>query len=196
MGYSASKSGLVMTTLALGLVVLGPIGGRLSDRFGWRPFNVLGSCIAAIGFLIFYKISYDAHLAFIILALVLQGGGTGMFSPTNTSSVFGAVGKSRYGIVSALLELMRNFSNMTGVVFATLIVTATMASMGFGASLTTFTDQADFKVSLAFTSGVRTVFLILVGLQVLVAILSLIQGSRTRLIGRRTTDPHISLKDS
>ena len=175
-GYSATKSGLVMATLAMGLVVLGPIGGRLSDRFGWRPFNVAGAAIATVGFFIFYQVSESATLALIVLALVLQGGGTGMFSPTNTSSVLGAVERARYGIASALLELMRNFSNVTGIVIATVIIAAAMASRGFEPSLGTVTDDADPELARAFTSGFRIVFLVLAGLQVLVAVTSLIQG--------------------
>ena len=36
-GYGAGQAGLVMSVMAVVMVVNGPIGGRLTDRFGWRP---------------------------------------------------------------------------------------------------------------------------------------------------------------
>ena len=178
-GYSPTKSGLIVTTMPMGMVALGSIGGHLSDKFGWRPFNVAGAAIAAMGFLLFFRASEDTPLALIILALFLQGGGAGMFNAANSSSVLGAVERARYGIASALLDLMRNSANVTGIAVGTVIVTGAMASRGFEPSLGVVTDDTDPGLAQAFTSGFRTVFIVLAGLRVLAAIVSYVQGDGT-----------------
>ncbi len=49
LGYSPIKVGLIVIPGSLIMIVAGPLSGRLSDRFGWRWFNVGGLTLSAIG---------------------------------------------------------------------------------------------------------------------------------------------------
>ena len=48
LGFSATKMGLFLAAFSLGRTFLAPVAGRLSDRFGTRPFLVLGNALLAI----------------------------------------------------------------------------------------------------------------------------------------------------
>ena len=63
LGYSTVKSGLVVVPAALFMAVLGPISGRLSDRYGWRPFTVGGLALSVTGMFLFSRITVDSSLA-------------------------------------------------------------------------------------------------------------------------------------
>ena len=43
LGYSPGAVGLVLVPAAFAMILMGPLGGRLSDRYGWTPFNVGGT---------------------------------------------------------------------------------------------------------------------------------------------------------
>ncbi len=49
LGFSPAKMGLIIVPNALVMAVIGPLSGRLSDRYGWRRFNVGGLALLATG---------------------------------------------------------------------------------------------------------------------------------------------------
>lgn len=175
-GYSPVQAGLILTSIALGMAIVGPIAGRLSDRFGWRPFTVAGASLSAIGLFTLSRISVDTALAIVMLGILLQSSGMGMFSAPNASSILSGAPRRSYGVVSGFVQLLRTASTVTGIAIATLVITATMSSLGFEGSLKGFSEGVGPEIGGAFTSGLRTVFLSMAGLQVAVVVLSLVRG--------------------
>ena len=153
MGLRPSQVGLVMLPTAVTMTIMGPVAGRLSDRYGWRLFNVAGLTLAAIGLYAISRISVTSSLSLVIVATVLQSGGTGLFSSPNATSIFNAAESSKHGVVAALLTLVRNSANVSSVAVATTIVTAVMASMGYGPDLGDVRTAEDTGVLDAFVSG-------------------------------------------
>ncbi len=178
LGYSPGQMGLILVPGALGLAIAGTISGRLSDRFGWRKFNMGGLAISAAGLLILSRLTLESPLALVMIAMGMQSIGLGTFNPPNTSSILSAVGESRYGVVSGFLNLVRNSANVTGIAVATAIVTAVMASMGFLPSLAAVSEAEGGGVLLAFTSGMRVAFMIAAALVILGIVFSFAKGRR------------------
>ena len=114
----------------------------------------------------------------IISMLTLQGAGTGLFYSPNNSSILSAVEGSRYGVVSALTQLMRNSANVVSLALTTTVVVATMGSMGVEPSL----DAVSPRVADAFVAGLHRAFLILGGLLVVGIVLSFLKGERAKEI--------------
>ena len=175
-GYSPSQTGLIMTSIAFGMVIVAPIAGRLSDRYGSRPFTVAGALISVSGLLILSRITADTPLSMIMLGILLQSSGMGMFTAPNASSILSGVSRRSYGVVSGFVQLIRTGSTVTGIAIATLVIIATMSALGLEATLEGFAAGVSPEIGNAFTAGLRRVYLIMAGLQVLVAILSLIRG--------------------
>ncbi len=75
-GYSFSETplwaGIYMLPLTVGFLVAGPASGRLSDRFGARPFATGGMLAAALAFLLLELLPVDfAYWAFASLLLLM-----------------------------------------------------------------------------------------------------------------------------
>ena len=180
LGYSPRKVGLMIVPAALTMVVTGPLGGRLSDRYGWTKFNIGGLLLSAAGLFILSRLTESSPEGLVILGMVVQSSGTGTFNAPNNSSILSAVEPERYGVVSAFLNLVRNSGNVTGTAIATAIVTGVMASMGYLPSLAEVSDTGDRGLLSAFTSGLSTSFLWMSSLVVVGAALSAFKGARSR----------------
>src|SRR5690242_13416247 len=78
-GYSFEETplwaGIYMTPLLVGFILMGPISGYLSDRFGARLFSTLGMLVQAIGFigLTFLPANFN-YPVFAILLFILGCG--------------------------------------------------------------------------------------------------------------------------
>ena len=190
LGYSPREAGLFLIPGALCMTIIGPVSGRLSDRLGWRKLTVSGMALSAVSlFILFTRISEEPSLALIVAMLTLQMIGIGIFITPNASSILSTVERHRYGVVSALTQLMRNSAMVTGIALVTAIVVATMASMGAEPSLKAVSAEPD-----AFVEGIRRTFLVLGSLTVVGIIMSLLKTERPR--ATLEPSPQGSLSDS
>ena len=155
LGYSPSVAGLAVVPGAMCMAIMGPLSGRLSDRFGWRRFTVGGLILSSCGIAILSRLSEDSSLLHVVPALMLTNSGMGTFYSPNSSSILSAVERESHGVISALLNLIRNSGNVVSVAVATAIVTATMGAMGFEPSLDAVRSGTDSGVGVAFTAGLK-----------------------------------------
>ena len=102
----------------------------------------------------------------------------GIFYSPNVSAVLSTVTRSRYGVVSAFLNLVRNSGNVTSIAMATAIVTATMGSQGYRPSLEYVQAGDASGIGLAFTTGLSNAFLFLSIFIFLAFILSLFKFNK------------------
>ncbi len=177
LGYSAGRSGLILAVFSLVMIVVGPISGRLSDRYGTRAFKVAGMVLTAAGLLLFSRLTETSPLAMLMPGMIAIGVGVGMFGPPNASSILSTVAPSRYGVVSGLMAMFRNAFSVVGIVMATTIVTAAMAAKGYPASLDAVSDTVDLGLLRAFASGMRLDFLIVGCLLLAGAAMSMVKDS-------------------
>ena len=158
LGYSPEQVGLMMIPPAVCMVIIGPFSGRLSDRFGWQALTVGGIALTAAGaFVLAFALRERSPVWFVIATMMLQSAGTGLFNSPNNSSILSVVDRSRYGVVSALTQLIRNSANVVSVATATTIVVSTMSTYGVAPRL----DAVNPEVATAFVSGLRWAFLML-----------------------------------
>jgi EmrB/QacA subfamily drug resistance transporter len=177
LGYSPREVGLFMIPAALCMTILGPISGTLSDKFGWRKFTMGGLALSAAScFILGTALTDKSPVVLIILMLVLQSAGTGLFNSPNNNSILSAVERSRYGVVSSLTQVVRNSANVTSVALTTTVVVVTMGSQGVEPSL----DAVSPEVAGAFVLGLRRAFLMLGVLLTVGIALSFFKGERSR----------------
>ena len=169
--------GLAMIPPAICMVLLGPVSGRLSDRFGWRVLTMSGLGVSAGGaFLLAARLTESSSVLFIVLMMMLQACGMALFNSPNNSSVLGAVERTQYGVVASLTQLVRNSANVTSIAIATTIVVVTMASYGVEPSL----DAVSPSVADAFVAGLKWAFLVM-GIMLVAGVgLVAIRGERKR----------------
>ena len=159
LGFTPGEAGLITVPGAVCMSLAGPISGRLSDRYERRWFTVGGLALSTSALFIFARLTEDSPLYYVMIGMILQNTGMGVFYSPNTSSVLSSVHPSRYGVVSALLNLVRNGSNLTSVALGTAIVTATMGALGYEPSLDAVSDGTVQGITAAFSGGLRNAFL-------------------------------------
>jgi EmrB/QacA subfamily drug resistance transporter len=77
-GLTPWNAGLVMAPLALVLMVMMPVTGRLFDRFGARWLAVIGLLINSTGMLLLSQLSVDMSRTAIVVGTMIMAGGTGL----------------------------------------------------------------------------------------------------------------------
>ena len=184
LGFSPRTAGFTLMPGAVCMALMGPVSGELSDRFGWRWFTVGGLASSTAGLFLFSRLTENSSLAMVFPALILTSTGMGTFYSPNSSSVFSAVEQEKYGIVSALLNLVRNGANIISLAMATAVVTVTMGSMGFEPSLDAVSEAAGTGVEHAFSVGLRNAFLTMMGLLLISMAVSAVKGEKVKELGQ------------
>jgi len=174
---SPREVGLLLIPPAMCMVLLGPISGRWSDRFGSRGLTVGGLTVSAVAWVIMAtSLTEFSPILLIVVLLMAQSAGTALFNSPNNSSILSAVERSQYGVVSALTQLVRNSANVTSIAIATTVVVATMGARGVEPSL----DAVNPDVAEAFVAGLQWAFWMTAGLLLVGIILSALRGGRPK----------------
>ena len=156
--YSPEQVGLMMIPPAICMVLIGPFSGRVADRFGWRVPTVCGMALTAAGaFVLAFALQERSPVWLVIATMMMQSSGNGIFNSPNSSSILSVVDRSRYGVVSALTQLVRNSANVVSVAVSTTVVVSTMATYGVEPKL----EAVNPEVATAFVAGLRWAFLML-----------------------------------
>ncbi len=121
-------AGIYMIPLMIGFLLMGPLSGYLSDRFGARLFSTLGMVLQALGF--FFLTLLPANFSYIWFAIIifLLGLGQGMFSSPNTSSVMGSVPPEQRGAASGMRATFQNSGSIVSIGVFFSIITASLAA--------------------------------------------------------------------
>ena len=143
--------------------------------------DAIGVAIGGAGasMLALASVTDAGSVGLIVGALVMQGIGMGMFYSPNASAVLSTVERERYGIATAFMNMVRNTASVTGLGLATVIVTATMGSMGFEPTLDLAAAGGGAGERAAFTKGLQTAYFVLGGLLAFAIVLSLV-GAREK----------------
>lgn len=158
LGYSAQNAGLILMASSVLVAVAGPFSGKLSDRFGYRPFMIVGMLLSIAGMLILGLLTVNSPLWVVVVGLVLQGAGSGIFISPNLSCIFGSVEREKHSITTSFMNLVRNTANAAATAIAVAIVSAAMLSRGFEPKISAAGVSAPGAAA-AFTVGMRYAFL-------------------------------------
>ena len=132
-GYSFESTpfwaGVFMLPLTIGFVVMGPLSGIISDKYGARWISTLGMVLVGIAFLILAILPYNFEYLPFALALLIMGLGNGMFSSPNAAAIMNSVSPEERGVTSGMMSTLVNsgFVLSMGMFFTIIIVGLTGA---------------------------------------------------------------------
>ncbi len=162
-GIDELRIGLVMLPAALGVAVMMPFGGRLTDRMGSRvPFS-LGAAILLVSYWPLAHLSPDTDLKWISLALLGGGFGAGLGIMSPNVMAMNATKASQVGQASGLSQVSRQVS----AAFGTAVLASIFASSAPAGDLG---DPAIADQAIAAYNDVFRATLVVLALAVLVGL--------------------------
>jgi MFS family permease len=127
-GYSYESTpfwaGIYMLPLTIGVIIMGPISGWMSDKYGPRWIATLGMVINTVAFLLLAALPYNFNYIYFAMALLLMGIGSGMFGSPNSASIMNSVPANERGVASGMMSTVMNtaFTASMAMFFTILIV--------------------------------------------------------------------------
>jgi DHA2 family methylenomycin A resistance protein-like MFS transporter len=135
-GYSALKAGLAFLPMTTVILAANLASGWATARAGVRRVILVGLAAMAAGCAAL--LGAGAHTPYYLLAgqQVVLGGGIGLLVPPMTTTLMGSVDRSRSGVASGTLNMMRQAGSVLGVaVFGSLIAAKARFTTGMHTSL-------------------------------------------------------------
>jgi EmrB/QacA subfamily drug resistance transporter len=176
-GYDPLTASILIAPLAIGIVITGPIGGLLSDKYGSRLISTIGLVISLAGLIGLALIQYDTPYWVLAVWMFVNGFGSGLFQPPNTSAIMAAVPMKRRGFASS----MRAFFNNTGMVISmTLALPLLIGTIPLDEMMNMFVVggmNMPLATQIVFTNGITLVFWLGALLTVPAIIVSALRGT-------------------
>ena len=127
--FSGYQIALVFTSLAVAMIVAGPIAGRWTARVGPRVPMVLGCLLAGGGlFLVDWKLTATTGVAALSWPLAIAGLGFGIALVTVTQAVLSIVRPEQSGMAASTVNTSRELGGVFGVAVLGAVVNAQLTS--------------------------------------------------------------------
>ncbi|MGC9208767.1 MAG: MFS transporter [Nitrososphaeria archaeon] len=117
-------AGVYMLPMMVGTVIMGPIGGILTDRYGARAFEVAGMAIIAVSLYLLTLLPYNFNLLEFELILFVNGLGNGLYTSPNMTSIMNALHPKDRAVGNGMRQTMNNIGQtLSMALFFTIAIT-------------------------------------------------------------------------
>ena len=148
LGHSASRTGLIFATISFTALIVGPVSGWLSDKVGSRILCTVGIALICTAIFLLSRLTAESSEVDVIIRLVIQGIGSGMFSSPNNSSIMGSVPRDKLSTGSAMIATVRQIGMSCGIAIAGTIFTSRQAFHAAQSSLENLSQDMAQRLSL------------------------------------------------
>jgi MFS transporter, DHA2 family, multidrug resistance protein len=118
---SAVETGFLITPWPLSIVLVGPLVGRLADRYPAGLICSIGMLVNAAGFLALRLLPHDPGNLDIIWRVALAGAGFGLLQPPNNRAMMLEAPRHRAGSASGMVSMTRLLGQTVGAMSVALI---------------------------------------------------------------------------
>ena len=118
---STNEAGLILAIGFFGTSIAGILGGRFLNKLGSRRLGFAGILITAIGLCALGLVNGPDDIPWMLLALFIQGVGTGLFQTSYMYSITGMLPSDQRGVSGSITMLTRTIGVVSGVTILTLV---------------------------------------------------------------------------
>ena len=117
-------AGIFTLPSSIGVLLTGPLSGRLSDQYGARYFATAAMIGASISFLFLILLPVNFSYPLFALIIMLDGISMGMFMAPNTTAVMNSLPEKHRGVGSGMRSTLFNVGSplSTAVIFTLMTV--------------------------------------------------------------------------
>jgi MFS family permease len=187
LGLSPFDAGVRILPLDIAFLLVGPISGRLSDKYGHMPFTTAGLALSSSSLYLFSTTNASTPYSLILVYLAMFGAGVGMFSSPNMSSLMGSVPTHRRGIASALRAVFFQTGSVISINLAILVMTLTVPYRIVSGVISSNISITAAETAL-FAGGISNAYLWMACINALAIIPSLLRGRRVEKTDALTSE--------
>jgi MFS family permease len=121
-------AGVAMIPLTIGFLLVGPLAGWLSDRWGARVLATLGLLVSMITFLLFDLLPINFNYAEFAVLIFLFAVGMGLFFAPNQAAVMNSLPPDQRGAGAGMLNTFQNSATVLSMGLFFTIVTLGLAA--------------------------------------------------------------------
>jgi EmrB/QacA subfamily drug resistance transporter len=122
LGYSAVQAGAAFLPMTVLIILIAPIAGKASDRFGSRWLMTIGMVLLGVQLLYFSQLSTTSDFWNLLPGFILGGFGMAMAMTPTAAAATRAVPVQKSGVGSAVLNAMRQVGGSVGIALMGAIV--------------------------------------------------------------------------
>jgi MFS family permease len=159
---SPSFIGLIFLAPSLLSMVLSPVSGALTDRFGARLLLILGVLVLMAAFLIGANLRADSHWLLPALLLALIGVGSAFFNTPSQAVMVSSLPNEHWGIAIGLINGIFGLGQMLGISLSGIFLT--LAFRFYIGDPGTTPDPGNTQV---FAASMNVTYLFALGLSVI-----------------------------
>ncbi|WP_227981069.1 MFS transporter [Nocardia spumae] len=115
LGRSPAAAGAAIIPLALPLVILAPVSGRLTARYGPRPAIAGGCVLAACGSIPLTTLGHTGGIGRLLAAFTVLGCGSGLITTAVVAATVRATPADRSGLATGVSNTARQVGTACGV---------------------------------------------------------------------------------
>ncbi len=116
LGQEPGMAGIALTVFAVGNAIVLGAAGRMSDRYGRKPFLLAGTLVCGIGTI---GMGYSTTVLWLCIASIVAGVGSGLITPVQQAAVADLLGSSgRSGPALAAFQMASDVGTVAGPVVA------------------------------------------------------------------------------
>jgi EmrB/QacA subfamily drug resistance transporter len=158
---------------------LGPVMGRLSDKYGSREIATIGIFCLCLAIFVYLTLGVNSPLYIVLIGSAISGLGTSMFFPANNSAVMANARAGSFGSISGLLRTLQNIGILGSFVLA---ISVAAAAIPRQVAFEVFIGTANLTggVTKTFIAGIDSAFYVSLAILVVAGILSFIRGRESR----------------
>jgi len=176
-GLAPLQAGIAIVPFDIALLLVGPLSGRLSDRFGTRPFATAGLVVITLSLVAMSTLTPGTTYPTLLAYLITAGAGMGLFMSPNMSSVMGSVPTHRRGVASGLRA---TFFNVGFVLSFNIVILALTFFIPYAqvTHIISSAGTATAQNGAVFSGALDNVFLVLAAINTAAIVPSLLRGPR------------------
>ena len=173
----ALTSGILLIPFSIAFVIIGPISGFLSDRYGARGFSTGGLLITSLAFGIFAVLPENVPYLIFLIPMVLAGVGGGMFFAPNVTSIMNSVPMNRRGIASGMSSTLLNAGFLLSIGISFAIMASSMPLDTLRAIFAGLPVQSGSVNLTSFMDAMHKIFILMAAVSLIAAVPSSLRGS-------------------
>ena len=128
-GWNAQMSGLILIITPIIMALIAPNSGKLSDKIHPQKLAGIGMSIATITLIILIFLDASTPLYLLVIAMILQGIGMGLFTTPNTNAIMSSVPPNETPNASAAQSAMRTLGQTISMGLLTLVFAWVMGNL-------------------------------------------------------------------